>query len=184
MAGNPRYPIANHVSSHKLSQPLQVFAQQLSSTHTSGDIREALSSPEWSQAILTEMEAWKKNHTWNLVPLSKGKKIVGCKWVFSIEHKADETIERYKARLVVKGFTQTYGIDYQETFSLVVKLTTVWILLSLAVNQDWALHQFDVKNTFLHRDLEEEVYMDIPPGYNTNLKKTVCKLQKVLYGLK
>lgn len=111
-AENQRYPIANHVSSHKLSQPLQAFAHQLSSTHIPGDIREALSSPEWSQAIMTEMEALNKNHTWSLVPLPKGKRTVGCRWVFSIKHKADGTIERYKARLVAKGFTQTYGIDY------------------------------------------------------------------------
>jgi hypothetical protein len=184
-AENQRYPIANHVSSHKLSQPLQAFAHQLSSTHIPGDIREALSSPEWSQAIMTEMEALNKNHTWSLVPLPKGKRTVGCRWVFSIKHKADGTIERYKARLVAKGFTQTYSIDYQETFSPVAKLTTVRVLLSLAVNQDWPLHQLDVKNAFLHGDLEEEVYMDIPPGYNTNsAEKTVCKLQKALYGLK
>jgi hypothetical protein len=91
---------------------LQAFAHQLSSTHIPGDIREALSSPEWSQAIMTEMEALNKNHTWSLVPLPKGKRTVGCRWVFSIKHKADGTIERYKARLVAKGFTQTYGIDY------------------------------------------------------------------------
>jgi hypothetical protein len=101
--------------------------------------------------------------------------------VFLVKHKANGPVEGYRVRLVAKGYTQTYGIDYQETFSLVAKLNTVRVLISLAANLDWPLHQFDVKNAFLHRDLEEEVYMDIPPGLASPIQgKVVCKLQKVL----
>ena len=90
---------------------------------------------------------------------------MGCKWVFSIKYKADRSIDRYKARLVEKGFTLTHSIDYLETLSLVAKLNTVRVLLSLVANLDWPLHQLDVKNVFLHGNLDDEVYMDILPGY-------------------
>ena len=126
-----------------------------------------------------EMNALKNSGTWKLVELPKEKKTVGCKWVFSVKYNAEGKIERYKARLVAKGYTQTYGIDFQETFSPVAKLNTIRVLLSLAANLDWPLHQFDVKNAFLHGDLEEEIYMDVPPGYqHSESIEKVCKLEK------
>lgn len=101
---------------------------------------------------------------------------MGCKWVFTVKYKADGSVERHKARLVAKGFTQTFGIDYNETFALVAKLNTVRILLSLATNLDWHLHQFDIKNAFLNGVLEDEVYMCQPPGFEENRGEIVCKL--------
>jgi len=131
------------------------------------------------------MEALLKNNTWTLVPLLEGKRIVGCRWVFAVKHKVDGSVDRYQARLVAKGYTQTYGVDYQETFSPLAKLNIVRVLLSLAANLDWPLHQLDVKNAFLHGELKEEVYMEVPPGYTTPFKtEMVCKLQRALYGLK
>ena len=104
---------------------------------------------------------------------------------FTIKCKRDGSIERYKARLVVKGFTQTYGINYQETFAPVAKINSIRVLLSLAVNFTWPLHQLDVKNVFLNGDLEEEVFMDLPPGFEKSLgTNKVCSLKKSLYGLK
>ncbi|CAL2254960.1 unnamed protein product [Prunus armeniaca] len=128
------YPIVNHVSTEKLYEPLKVFVHQLSAIHIPTKVTEALKDPKWVQAIKEEMKALEKNQTWTLKNLSRGKKT-----------NAYGSIERYKARLVAKGYTQTYGVDYEKTFAPVVKLNTVRVLLSLAVNLDWSLHQFDVK---------------------------------------
>lgn len=136
-----KYPITNHVTTKGLLDPLKACVHKLSSCHVPYGVHEALANLKWSQAIQEEMEALQKNNTWDLVSLPKGKKSVGSKWVFSIKYKADGSIKRYKAKLVAKGYTQTYGIDYQETFSPVGKLNTIRVLLSLATNLDWPLHQ-------------------------------------------
>ena len=105
--------------------------------------------------------------------------------MFTLKCKPDGRLERHKARLVARRYTQTYGIDYLETFAPVAKLNTIRILISLAVNFDWPLRQYDIKNAFLHGDLKEDIYMNIPPGYEDNkMKGKVCKLKKSLYGLK
>ncbi|KAG8497017.1 hypothetical protein CXB51_008247 [Gossypium anomalum] len=146
-------------------------------------LEEALESAEWRQAVMEEMKALKNNETWEVSDLPKGKKPVGCKWIFTTKFKPDGCIDRYKARLVAKGFTQNYGLDYDETFAPVAKLNTIRVLLSLAANLDWHLTQLDVKNAFLNGELSEEVYMDFPPGFEES-KGQVCKLKKSLYGLK
>lgn len=102
-----------------------------------------------------------------------------------IKCKADGSIKRYKARLVAKGFTQTYGINYQETFAPVAKINSIGVLLYLIVKFNWPLHRLDVKNAFLNGDLEAEVFMDLPPGFEEEFReKKVCRLKKSLYGLK
>ena len=104
--------------------------------------------------------------------------------MFTVKYKCNGSLERYKARLVDKGFTQTYGIDDLETFALVAKLNSIRVLVSLATNLKWSLQQLDVKNAFLNGNLEEEVYMDAPLGFHEKFGTKVCKLKKSLYGLK
>jgi histone deacetylase 1/2 len=146
---------------------------------------EALCIPHWRAAIELEYQALLRNETWRLVPPRPGLNIVDSKWVFKTKRHADGTIERYKARLVAKGFKQRYGIDYEDTFSPVIKPTTIRLLLSLAITNGWHLRQLDVQNAFLHGVLDDEVYMRQPPGFQDSATPHyVCRMVKALYGLK
>jgi len=138
---------------------------------------------EWKNAMQEEYRALVKNETWDLVPLPKGRTPISCKWVYKLKRHLDGTIERYKARLVARGFSQRAGIDYGETFSPVVRLDTVRILLSVAAVEDLDIMHFDVKTAFLHGQLEEDIFMQQPEGFVKG-KGMVCKLKKSLYGLK
>ena len=179
------HPIAKQVSYHRLSKSHNAFTTKISHLFIPKTIPEALKNPDWKSAVLEEMNALRNDRTWKLVDLPREKKIVGCKWVFTIKCRANGSVERYKARLVAKGHTQTHEIDYQETFAPVAKINSIRILLSLAANYDWPLHQLDVKKVFLNGDLEEEVFMGLPPGFEKQLgSHKVCRLKKSLYGLK
>ena len=131
-----------------------------------------------------ELTALELNKTWELVTLPKNKRTIGCKWVFKVKYKADGTIERHKARLVAKGYTQQEGLDFFDTFSLVAKIISIRLLLAVAAVKQWHLHQLDVNNAFLHGDLHEEVYMELPIRLAVQGEQKVCCLLKSLYGLK
>ena len=124
------------MSNHRLSESNKSFVNQLSTVSILNCVQEALADPRWKAAMNEEMKSLQKNETWELVDHPPGKKPVGCRWVYTVKHKADGTIERFKARLVAKGYTQTYGIDYTDTFAPVAKINTVRVLLSLAANLD------------------------------------------------
>ncbi|XP_019196314.1 PREDICTED: uncharacterized protein LOC109190295 [Ipomoea nil] len=146
---------------------------------------QAVGHPQWRDAMDQEFNALLHNGTWRLVPPKSDMNIIGCKWVFRTKHTADGSVERYKARLVAKGFNQVAGEDFFDTFSPVVKPTTVRLLLSLAVSNSWTLRQLDVHNAFLNGHLDETVYMKQPPGYeDSSHPDYVCHLQRSLYGLK
>jgi hypothetical protein len=135
--------------------------------------------------MLDEMNSMKNNGVWDLVELPNGVKPIDCKWVFKTKKDSLGNIERYKARLVAKEFTQKEGIDYTETVSPVSKKDSLCIILPLVAHFDLELHQMDVKTAFLNGDLEEVVYMKQPEGFSSNDgEHLVCKLKKSIYGLK
>jgi hypothetical protein len=113
----------------------------------------------WHQAMIDEYQALMQNKTWHLVPPWAGLNVIDCKWVFKLKHKSDGTIDCYKARLIAKGFKQQYGVDYDATFSSVVKPTIIRLLLSFVVTKGWNICQIDIQNAFLHGFLDEDVYM-------------------------
>ncbi|GKC84689.1 tocopherol cyclase, partial [Tanacetum coccineum] len=116
----------------------------------------ANNSPEWRQAVKEEYDALMKNETWSLVPRASNTNVVDGKWVYRLKRDKNGAFTRYKARFVAKGFRQQPGIDFHETFSPVVKLTTIRAVLSLAVTNNWPLRQLDIQNSFLHGNLKEQ----------------------------
>ena len=120
-----------------------------------------------------------------MVQLPVGKKVIGCRWIFAVKVNPDGSVARLKALLVAKGYTQTYRVDYSDTFSPIAKMTYVQLFISLVATHNWDLHQLDIKNVFLHGDLQEEVYIEQPLGFVAQREiGKVCRLRKSLYGLK
>ena len=132
-----------------------------------------------------EIKAIKKNDTWDLTTLPHGKKASCVKWVYKMKKNAKGEVERYKARLVVKDYSQQQGIDYDEVFTPIARLETTRLLIALAAQNKWSIFQMDVKSAFLNGYLEEEVYVEHPIGYVVKGQEgKFLKLKKALYGLK
>jgi hypothetical protein len=148
-------------------------------------VRIALADPHWRCAMQEEYVALLANHTWDLLPCPPGTNVVTGKWLFRHKLTSDGSLDRYKARWVLRGFTQCPGVDYDETFSPAVKFATVRTILSLALSRDWVIHQLNVKNAFLHGTLTETVYCNQPTGFvDADRPDLVCRLNRSLYGLK
>lgn len=140
-------------------------------------------SKEWKDAMKEELESLEKNNTWELVEYPQGKNVIGSKWVFNIKYLPNGKIERFKARLCAKGFSQVEGVDFYETFSPTSRYDTIRTILAIAAQKKLKILQSDIKTAFLHGDIDEEIYMQPPPGLPAE-SDLVCKLRKALYGLK
>ena len=132
------------------------------------NLKEALTSPDamfWKEAVNDEIESLISNRTWKLVDLPPDYKTIGCKWVLRKKLKPDGSIDKFKAKLVAKGFKQKADLDFFDTFSSVTRITSIRLLIAIAVIFDLKIHQMDVKTVFLNGGLEEEIYMDQPEGF-------------------
>jgi hypothetical protein len=145
--------------------------------------RDAILHPEWQHAMTDEIVAFERTGTWNLVPYPPRVHPITCKWVYKVKARSDGSLERYKARLVARGFQQKQGRDYDETFVPVAHMTTIHALLVVASVREWSISQLDVKNIFFNGELREDVYMRLLSRYSV-LKGMVCHIHRSLYGLK
>jgi hypothetical protein len=147
-------------------------------------LEEAESQPCWHSSMVEEIKAIEGNHTWELTELPEGRRAIGVKWVFKVKKNEARVVVRHKARLVVKGYSQRQGVDYEEVFAPVARLEAVRLLIALAAHQSWEVHHLDIKSAFLNGELNEEVYVAQPPGFvRAGNEGKVLRLKKVLHGL-
>ena len=175
----------------QVRKPKQWIEESETYLSTSDDpcsLSQVLVSPErkeWETAMKEEMESLLKHSTWTLEPLPPGQRAVKCKWLFKKKLDSLGNVQRFKARLVARGFTQQEGIDYSETFSPVVRYESLRVILSIAASENMEIYQINVKTAFLHGELEETIYMHQPPGFiKKDREDYVCRLRRSLYGLK
>ena len=190
LGGRVRKPpgwMQDYVSGQGLSDEENVDMAHLALFSDSDPLtyEDAVKNSKWRQAMDAEIEAIVKNDTWELTELPSGVKIIGVKWVFKMKLNENGKVDKYKARLVVKGYSQPYGVDYVEVFAPVARLDTIRVVISLAAQKSWMIYQLDVKSAFLHEEIDEEVFVDQPPGYEQKGQESkVYRLKKALYGLK
>lgn len=179
----PNY-LQDYESGEGLSEDEDNFAMFTSHDDPSS-FEEAERDEKWRKAMDLEIEAIKKNETWQLTTLPKGAKKIGVKWVFKTKLNENGEVDKFKARLVAKGYAQQQGIDYHEVFVPVARWDTIRMVLALAAQKGWCVYQLDVKSAFLHGELTEDVYVEQPLGYvRKGEEEKVYKLKKALYGLK
>nr|GEW66585.1 ribonuclease H-like domain-containing protein [Tanacetum cinerariifolium] len=179
-----KYGLENFVSYVNLSSQNKCFSTELNKSFKPKNFYEASKDPHWTEAMNNDMDALYRNDTLEITDLPIGRKAICGKWVYKIKYKSSGDIDIYKARYVAKGFNQKEGIDFDETFSPVVKIVTIRCVINLVVQNNWSIYQLDVNNAFLYGDLDETVYMTLPEGYFNPGDNKVCRLKKSLYGLK
>nr|AII99795.1 copia-type retrotransposon polyprotein [Sinapis alba] len=182
--GNTLYPLTKFVCDSNFSPQQQAFLAAITAGVEPKHFKEAVGIDVWDNSMVDEIVALEGQHTWDICDLPLNKTALGSQWVYKIKYNTDGTIRRHKSRVVVMGNKQVEGEDYNETFAPVVKMTTVRMFLRLVAANQWEVFQMDVNNAFLHGDLDEEVYMKLPPGFRHSHPNKVCRLRKSLYGLK
>jgi hypothetical protein len=173
----------NRFDDFVMSAVEEAYALDFKEPETYGEAISGTECASWTEAMESEIKSLNENGTWTLEKLPAGFKAIPCKWVYKVKNNPDGSIDRYKARLVIKGCAQKKGIDYDETFSPVAHRSSIRTVISVAANENMTLLQFDVSTAFLYGELEEEIYMQQPSGFDDGSGR-VCRLRKSLYGLK
>ena len=161
--GNSLYPLTTFVSDSNFTPLQQAFLAAITAGVEPKHFKEAVGIDVWDDSMTHEIVALEGQHTWDICDLPPNKVALGSQWVYKIKYNPDGTIRRHKSRVVVMGNKQVEGEDYNETFAPVIKMTSVRMFLRLVAANQWEVFQMDVNNAFLHGDLEEEVYMKLPP---------------------
>jgi hypothetical protein len=147
--------------------------------------QEASEQQVWRDAMLEEYSFIMKNDVWEVVPQPEGKSVIGSRWIYKIKHCVDGSVDKFKARFVAKGFSHKEGIDFSKTFAPVARYSSIRVMISIAVELGWQIHQTNVKIVFLNGVIEEEIYIEQPEGFEVHSRAShVCRLRKALYGLK
>lgn len=186
----PIQPLNTHTmqtrSKNQIVKPKTKFSLTIQTTpFIPTTLNQALGDEKWRNSMSEEFDAVNRNHTYDLVPPRPNQNVTDTKWIYTLKCFPDGTVRRNKSRLVARGYNQRYGIDYAETFSPVIKSTTVRLVLEQAVRLNWLIRQLDVNNAFLQGTLKDEVYVSQPPGFiDEDRPHYVCKQRKTLYGLK
>lgn len=174
----------NKIAKPNTKLTLTVALNQLLAPEPSTYIQ-ALKDEHWRRAMSEEFIGQIDKNTWDLVPPAPHQNVVGCRWVFKTKILSTGDLNKYKARLVAKGFHQQYGLDYKETFSPVIKVVTIRLVLGETASNSWLIRQLDINQAFLQGTLTDEVYMAQPPRLvDQDLPDHVCRLKKAIYGLK
>ena len=186
-SSRPHVPVVRYGIDEYADVTIQHTAYQVSQVVeplTYDQAKQSPQSKEWLAAADSEYQSLIENRTWDLVELPPNRKPIGSKWVFKAKHHSDGTIERFKGRVVAKGYSQQHGVDFDETFSSVVSYTSIRTLLAYSLQRNMTVHQMDVVTAFLNGELKEEIYMSQPEGFvKPGTEHLVCKLRKSIYGL-
>jgi hypothetical protein len=182
--------VGNHRQVVRESKPPERFCSYLAMVSniresTPSTFEEATDRQVWRNAMMKEYNSIMKNDVWEVVRRPEGKSMVTFRWLYKLKYVVDGSIEKYKAHFVVWGFSQVEGVDYDETFALAARYTSIRAMISIATEMGWKIHQMDVKTAFLNGLIQEEVYIEQPLGFEVHGREShVCRLKKALYGLK
>jgi hypothetical protein len=147
--------------------------------------QEAVQDPTWVDYMVEEYESIVKKSAWEIFPRPIDKSVVRSRWIYKVKKVVDESVDKYKARFVARGFSKIEGIDYDDTFAPIARYSSIRSILSLSMQMGWCIHQMDVKTMFLNGIIEEEVYIEQPKCFETfDRESHVCRLKRALYGLK